>query len=270
MDIQNLKDPHIAVISDIHGNYVALERCLDHAASNQANAYLFLGDYVSELAYPERTMRLLYETAQKYPCMFIRGNKEDYWFQFRDRGETGWEYGNSTSGALLYAYRSLTSRDFDFFSQMPASRKLLLEGFPGITACHGSPFRVNEKMLPEDENTLQIMERTQTPLILFGHTHVRTRIAGKDRLAINPGSAGISYRSGGKASISLPPRRSICCFTEGTAAGRRSRSAFPMIRTGLSGSFMNPACIVTRPIGVWLRRTFCGAGSCPMEPCWQG
>lgn len=86
MDIQNLKDPHIAVISDIHGNYVALERCLDHAASNQANAYLFLGDYVSELAYPERTMRLLYETAQKYPCMFIRGNKEDYWFQFRDRG----------------------------------------------------------------------------------------------------------------------------------------------------------------------------------------
>ena len=121
-------------------------------------------------------MRLLYETAQKYPCMFIRGNKEDYWFQFRDRGETGWEYGNSTSGALLYAYRSLTSRDFDSFSQMPASRKLLLEGFPGITACHGSPFRVNEKMLPEDENTLQIMERTQTPLILFGHTHVRTRI----------------------------------------------------------------------------------------------
>ena len=203
MDIQNLKDPHIAVISDIHGNYVALERCLDHAASNQANAYLFLVDYVSELAYPERTMRLLYETAQKYPCMFIRGNKEDYWFQFRDRGETGWEYGNSTSGALLYAYRSLTSRDFDFFSQMPASRKLLLEGFPGITACHGSPFRVNEKMLPEDENTLQIMERTQTPLILFGHTHVRTRIAGKDRLAINPGSAGISYRSGGKAQYLL-------------------------------------------------------------------
>ena len=51
MDIQNLKDPHIAVISDIHGNYVALERCLDHAASNQANAYLFLGDYVSELSW---------------------------------------------------------------------------------------------------------------------------------------------------------------------------------------------------------------------------
>lgn len=100
MDIQNLKDPHIAVISDIHGNYVALERCLDHAASNQANAYLFLGDYVSELAYPERTMRLLYETAQKYPCMFIRGNKEDYWFQFRDRGRQAGSMG--TPPAALY------------------------------------------------------------------------------------------------------------------------------------------------------------------------
>lgn len=123
MDIQKLKNPHIAVISDIHGNYVALEQCLAHAASNQANACLFLGDYVSELAYPERTMRLLYETAKKYHCMFIRGNKEDYWDRFRAGGEAGWAYGNSTSGALLYAYRALTSRDFGFFSQMPASRQ---------------------------------------------------------------------------------------------------------------------------------------------------
>ena len=246
MDIQNLKDPHIAVISDIHGNYVALERCLDHAASNQANAYLFLGDYVSELAYPERTMRLLYETAQKYPCMFIRGNKEDYWFQFRDRGETGWEYGNSTSGALLYAYRSLTSRDFDFFSQMPASRKLLLEGFPGITACHGSPFRVNEKMLPEDENTLQIMERTQTPLILFGHTHVRTRIAGKDRLAINPGSAGISYRSGGKAQYLLLPEFSVIIVSKNAAIHKWGRHFKKFFLFALYRCIININCHINR------------------------
>lgn len=66
---------------------------------------------------------------------------------------------------------------------MPISQKIQPEGFTAFTACHGSPFKVNEKMLPEDENTRQIMERTETPLILFGHTHVQRRIEhqGQDR-----------------------------------------------------------------------------------------
>ena len=138
MDIPKSEGPHIAVISDIHGNYVALERCLDHAASNQANAYLFW-EIMSELAYPERTMRLLHnETAQKYPCMFIRGNKEDYWFQFRRRGRQAGSMGTPPAAlyCMLHTGRSLpvilTSFPNAGFPEAAAG------GFPGITACHGS------------------------------------------------------------------------------------------------------------------------------------
>ena len=197
MNLQTEKRLDIAVLSDIHGNYVALESCLAHAVSQNIKTFLFLGDYVSELAYPKRTMKLLYEMDRTCSCRFIRGNKEEYWFQYRAGGERGWEDGSSTSGAMLYTYRSLTPEDMDFFEKMPISQKIQPEGFTAFTACHGSPFKVNEKMLPEDENTRQIMERTETPLILFGHTHVQRKIEYQGRIALNPGSVGIPLYSSG-------------------------------------------------------------------------
>ncbi|MBQ7304946.1 MAG: metallophosphoesterase family protein, partial [Clostridia bacterium] len=55
----------IAVLADIHGNHVALERCLAHAEAQGAEAYWFLGDYVGELPCPQRTMEALYAWAEK-------------------------------------------------------------------------------------------------------------------------------------------------------------------------------------------------------------
>lgn len=51
----------IAVLSDIHGNYVALERCLEYAFSQNIGTFILLGDYIGELAYPEKTMQILYD-----------------------------------------------------------------------------------------------------------------------------------------------------------------------------------------------------------------
>lgn len=46
----------IAVLADIHGNHIALETCIHEAKKHGAEEYLFLGDYLGELAYPEKTM----------------------------------------------------------------------------------------------------------------------------------------------------------------------------------------------------------------------
>jgi predicted phosphodiesterase len=40
----------IAVLSDIHGNYVALERCLEYAFTRGVQTFFFVGDYIGELA----------------------------------------------------------------------------------------------------------------------------------------------------------------------------------------------------------------------------
>lgn len=36
----------IAVFSDIHGNYAALEQCMEYALRRNINAFIFLGDYL--------------------------------------------------------------------------------------------------------------------------------------------------------------------------------------------------------------------------------
>lgn len=46
----------IAVMSDIHGNHIALKRCVELALSRDIRTFYFLGDYAGELACPERTM----------------------------------------------------------------------------------------------------------------------------------------------------------------------------------------------------------------------
>lgn len=38
---------NIAVLSDIHGNYVALEHCLEYALSRNTNTFIFLCHYVA-------------------------------------------------------------------------------------------------------------------------------------------------------------------------------------------------------------------------------
>ena len=47
---------NIAIMADIHGNHIALEACIGEARKLGAEEFLFLGDYLGELAYPERAI----------------------------------------------------------------------------------------------------------------------------------------------------------------------------------------------------------------------
>ncbi len=193
----------IAVLSDIHSNYVALERCLAYAFSRDIKTFIFLGDYVAELAYPQRTMQLLYDLSKSYQCYFIKGNKEEYWLNYRSSGEKGWSDMNSTTGALLYTYNELTSKDLGFFEQMQPALEVTMPGYPALTICHGSPFEVNEKMLPDDPRTFEMMDSANTSTILCGHTHVQRKIVHNNKYTLNPGAVGISHCSQGKTQFLL-------------------------------------------------------------------
>lgn len=46
----------IAVLSDIHGNHIALNECLKHAKGQNVDRYVFLGDYLGEFPYQQKTM----------------------------------------------------------------------------------------------------------------------------------------------------------------------------------------------------------------------
>jgi len=190
----------IAVLSDIHGNYVALEKCINYALSRNIEKFIFLGDYVGELAYPEKTMRIIYEMSEKYVCYFIKGNKEDYWIKYQNSG-FGWQKNDSTTGSLLYTYNNLTDEDIDFFKGLPISQNIVTENMPQITICHGSPYKVNQKLLPNNDKTIEIMESVDTSIILCGHTHIQNKIEYKGKMILNAGAVGVPLHSNGKSQF---------------------------------------------------------------------
>lgn len=187
----------IAVLSDIHGNYVALEQCIKYAVNRQITTFIFLGDYLGELAYPQKTMEILYNLSARYTCYFIRGNKEGYWIDYQAWGEKGWKNHDSTTGSLLYTYSNLTERDIHFFKELPHKRQLHFEGLPSITICHGSPDKINEDLRPENARTYEVMEQSETDLIVCGHTHEQCVIEHHGKKILNPGSVGVALCSNG-------------------------------------------------------------------------
>jgi len=42
----------IAVLSDIHSNYIALKTCIDYIFSKNITHFIFLGDYSGDCPYP--------------------------------------------------------------------------------------------------------------------------------------------------------------------------------------------------------------------------
>ena len=193
----------IAVLSDIHGNYKAFQICVEYALAQGIRTFFFLGDYVAEFPYPQRTMEMLYEMKIKYDCYFIRGNKEDYWLDRRDNPNCIWKDGNHTVGAMKYTYENQTERDLEFYETLPICQKVALEGAEPIMLCHGSTERNNQKMLPENDETKRIMEECTCKYILCGHTHGQMTIEHAGKVLWNPGAVGVPKNSGGKTQFMI-------------------------------------------------------------------
>ncbi len=193
----------IAVLSDIHGNYIALEKCIEYALNKNIDTFIFLGDYLGELAYPQKTMDILYSLKEKYQCFFIRGNKEDYWIGYEKKKATGWKQYDSTTGALYYTYHNLQAKDLAFFKSLSHTGELAFEELPSITVCHGSPNKTNEKLLPNDEKTMTIVENNPTSLILCGHTHIQGAFEHGGKKVLNAGAVGVPIGSQGKTQFMI-------------------------------------------------------------------
>lgn len=130
----------IALISDIHGNYKALEAFLQYIAAQPVEGIICLGDYVTDSPYPERTMRLLHEMRNRHICWMLRGNREEYLLDNADNAE-GWKP-SSANGTLFYTLQHMGKEDLAFFASLPTERELCLEGCPVLYLCHGTPGRV--------------------------------------------------------------------------------------------------------------------------------
>lgn len=203
----------VAVISDIHGNYKALEAFLTYIEDRNIDAVIGLGDYVTDSPYPRRTLSMIYEMEKKYPCYLLRGNREEYLLDNR-RQDQGWHI-CSPNGALYYTYQNITQTDLDWMEAMPSERVLQLDDCPALTICHGAPGVIRGNFQFDMPLKEQSMEQLQTSYLLGGHTHHQelSRLFGKTYL--NPGSLGMPIDERGRhAQFALIEGNAQCWETE--------------------------------------------------------
>lgn len=192
----------VAVISDIHSNFKAFEAFLNYIEEHPVEAIIGLGDYVTDMPYPRRTLDMLYGLMEKYPCYILRGNREEYLLN-HDKKDQGWHI-SSPSGALLYTYENITREDLEFFEGLPTVTKVRIGDCPELMLCHGAPEEVRGNMKYDLRLREQVMKELPTDYLLGGHTHHREveEICGK--MYINPGSLGLAMdEKGGHAEFAI-------------------------------------------------------------------
>ncbi len=181
----------LAVLSDIHSNSIALKACMDYIEQQSVDGLLLLGDYVSDCPNPQETLTLLRKLKEKYKTFMIRGNREQYFLNYKNGTAGSWGY-TSYQGSLLYTYERLTKKDLDWFASMPETMLLELEGTAPILLVHGSPVYSRELMDAGKENTNKYLEQLQVDYMLAGHTHRQFVYEKNGKQLLNPGSVGVA------------------------------------------------------------------------------
>lgn len=192
MLLQNTKLQRVAVFSDIHSNYYAFRACYEDARANGAECFLFLGDYVSDLADPRKTLDLVYEIQSSYPSICLRGNRERYMLD-RKEGRCAYFKGSKT-GSLLYTYENLREKDFDFFKGLPIYAKTEINGVV-MEIAHSIKTDDRYYFDLEDGCIDCVFSGMESSYLITGHSHRQYSKEQRGKMIINPGSIGVPHGS---------------------------------------------------------------------------
>lgn len=183
----------IAVISDIHGNSVALKEVIKDAKENHVKDYVFLGDLVNDLPFGNETL----EMVRKYSEKILKGNKEQYLIEY-DKYKYDWK--NIQFRNVKFMYNELTCENLEFIKKLPHCLTIEYDGVK-ILFAHGSPKSVEEQLHREKRDLLDFYTKDlEADALIFGHTHEPMwyeTINGK--MVVNTGCCGVSPFYVGKA-----------------------------------------------------------------------
>jgi putative phosphoesterase len=184
----------VAIISDIHGNGVALDAVLNDVDGLGVDQIICLGDAVQSGPQPAEVVARLREL----DCPVVMGNADDWLLTGTD---TGAEQFSEERLVRMDAVRhwqltQLSEDDLSFMRSFKPTIQIPLEGERILFCYHGSPQSFDHVILPQtpDEEVRQYLEPKEPLIYTGGHTHMQfIRHFGRT-FHFNPGSVGLAYR----------------------------------------------------------------------------
>ncbi|RLG72242.1 MAG: metallophosphoesterase [Methanobacteriota archaeon] len=176
----------VAVISDIHSNFHALE-----ALESKLETYdkvLCLGDLVGYGAFPNEVIRKICE--KKW--VTVIGNHDLAVIE----GDTS-NFNPVAAQAIIWTRKTIKKPNLEFIERMEF-KKLLDVGDITLGMFHGSPYSVSEYIFPltPQQYLKQLLAKAgdelgvRVDILLLGHTHIPMAVKCGNSLVLNPGSVG--------------------------------------------------------------------------------
>ena len=179
----------IAIISDIHGNAVALEAVLADLQQFPADQVVCLGDAIQGGPQPAEVVALLRDLA----CPVVMGNA-DAWLL--SGVATDAEPVTAAQETMRqWSLARLSVDDQAFIAAFAPTITIELPGDRALLAFHGSPTSFDDIMLPEtpQEEFLRVYGPFAPAILTGGHTHLQHIRRLGETFYFNPGSIGLVY-----------------------------------------------------------------------------
>ena len=194
----------IAIISDIHGNLIALERVLKDIKEKGIEQIYCLGDLVDYAPWDNEVIACIRD--ENIPCIMgnhderIAFNQAVTSFDYLTQEENNWR-----AQAVAYAKRTITDDNKRWLSELPFHFELTyrLSGvYRRVLLLHATPDSNKAYIYEKDykSDLIAYLDERGADAIVMGHTHLPyvQQVSGK--LIVNSGAVGRSREEDRTAS----------------------------------------------------------------------
>ncbi len=180
----------IALISDLHGNQVALQAVLDQIGQQPVDRIFCLGDVATLGPAPREVIAMLRELA----CPVIMGNHDAFLLD----PELIHTYTEApvVVEAVDWCREQLSRADLEYLAGFEALREVPLEGEIKALLYHGTPRSHMENLLAFTPPTTldRMLAGHRAAIMAGGHTHIQMLRQHRGTLIVNPGSVGLPFK----------------------------------------------------------------------------
>jgi putative phosphoesterase len=176
----------IAFISDIHGNFTALQAVLADLKLQKVDRLICLGDTVTMGPQPMEVLA----TLQGLDCIFIKGNHDSA--VLNPEEAVKYEIAIHLMPDLVWCRELLGESHLKFIQSFLPYYELTLPNGVVVLCFHGSPLASTDLLQATTPNDIleKYFEGQKASIFIGGHSHIQMHRRLGSRLILNSGSVG--------------------------------------------------------------------------------